>query len=251
MNYMSKNAVHPGGMRARGEKSMKLIGLIGGMSWVSTVDYYRIMNQMVADKLGGMHSAPIVLYSVEFYDVELAQRENRWGDAARILAGAASALERAGADFLVLCTNTMHKVAEEIEKETKLKLLHIGDVTGQAILDKGLKTVGLLGSRFTMEEEFYRKRLEDRFGLRVLTPSSEEIEVVHRIIVDELCQEKIDETSRAVYIGIIDKLIERGAEGIILGCTEIPLLIKQEHVTCPVFDTTALHAEAAVSLALS
>ena len=230
---------------------MKVIGLIGGMSWVSTLEYYRLMNQMVADRLGGMHSAHIVLYSVEFYDIELNQRENRWEDSARILAGAASALERAGADFLVLCTNTMHKIAEGILKETKLKLLHIGDVTGQAILDKGLKTVGLLGSRFTMEEEFYRKRLENRFGLRVLTPSSEEIEAVHRIIVDELCKEKIYERSRAVFIGIIDKLIERGAEGIILGCTEIPLLIKQEHVTCPVFDTTALHAEAAVALALS
>lgn len=230
---------------------MKLIGLIGGMAWTSTVDYYRIMNKMVADKLGGMHSAPIVLYSVEFYDVALAQRENRWEDAARIAAGAANALERAGADFLVLCTNTMHKVADEIMKGTKLKLLHIGDVTGQAILNKGLKTVGLLGSRFTMEEEFYRKRLEDRFGLRVLTPSSEEIKEVHRIIVDELCKDNIYETSRAVYIGIIDNLIARGAEGVILGCTEIPLLIKQEHVKCPVFDTTALHAEAAVTLAMS
>jgi aspartate racemase len=230
---------------------MKLIGLIGGMSWVSTLEYYRLMNQMVADRLGGMHSAPIVLYSVEFYDIERNQRENRWEDSAKVLAGAASALERAGADFLVLCTNTMHKIAEGILKETKLKLLHIGDVTGQAILNKGLKTVGLLGSRFTMQEEFYRKRLENRFGLRVLTPSSEEMEAVHRIIVDELCHEKIDEKSRAVYIGIIHKLIERGAEGIILGCTEIPLLIKQEHVTCPVFDTTALHAEAAVALAMS
>jgi len=230
---------------------MKLIGLIGGMSWVSTLEYYRLMNQMVADRLGGMHSAPIVLYSVEFYDIELNQRENRWEDSAKVLAGAASALERAGADFLVLCTNTMHKIAEGILKETKLKLLHIGDVTGQAILNKGLKTVGLLGSRFTMQEEFYRKRLENRFGLRVLTPSSEEMEAVHRIIVDELCKDKIYEKSRAVYIEIIDKLIERGAEGIILGCTEIPLLIKQEHVTCPVFDTTALHAEAAVALAMS
>ena len=230
---------------------MKLIGLIGGMSWPSTVEYYRLMNQMVADKLGGMHSARIVRYSVEFHDIERAQHENRWEDSARILAGAASALERAGADFIALCTNTMHKVAEEIQKGTKLKLLHIGDVTGQAILNKGLKTVGLLGTRFTMEEEFYRKRLENRFGLRVLIPSSEEIEAVHRILYEELGKGKIHERSRAVFIGIIDKLIERGAEGIILGCTEIPLLIKQEHVTRPVFDTTALHAEAAVALALS
>ena len=230
---------------------MKLIGLIGGMSWPSTVEYYRLMNQMVADRLGGMHSARIVIYSVDFHDIERAQHETRWEDSARILAGAASALERAGADFIVLCTNTMHKIAEEIQKGTKLKLLHIGDVTGQAILDKGLKTVGLLGSRYTMEEEFYRKRLENRFGLRVLIPSSEEIEAVHRILYEELGKGNIHERSRAVFIGIIDKLIERGAEGIILGCTEIPLLIKQEHVTCPVFDTTALHAEAAVALALS
>jgi aspartate racemase len=230
---------------------MKVIGLIGGMSWVSTVDYYRLMNQMVADRLGGMHSARIVLYSVDFHDIERAQHENRWEDSARILAGAASALERAGADFIALCTNTMHKVAEEIQKGTKLKLLHIGDVTGQAILNKGLKTVGLLGTRFTMEEEFYRKRLENRFGLRVLIPSSEEIEAVHRILYEELGKGNIHERSRAVFIGIIDKLIERGAEGIILGCTEIPLLVKQEHVKRPVFDTTALHAEAAVALALS
>ncbi|MCK4792305.1 MAG: aspartate/glutamate racemase family protein [Desulfobacteraceae bacterium] len=230
---------------------MKLIGLIGGISWESTVEYYRHINRMVAERLGGFHSARVVLYSVDFDEIEKAQHENRWNDAAQVLANAARALERAGAEIMVMCANTMHKVADKIEEGIKLKLLHIGDVTGEAIVKQGLKTVGLLGTRFTMEEQFYRGRLEDRFKLRVLVPDKEDIETVNRIIYEELCKGEIEASSRQAYVEVIGRLVNKGAEGIILGCTEIPLLIGPKDVDIPLFDTTALHAQAAVDLALS
>lgn len=229
---------------------MKLIGLIGGMSWESSAEYYRHINQMVAKRLGGFHSGRIILYSVDFDEIEKIHEEGRWDDAGKLLARAANALERAGADFLVLCTNTMHKVADEIEKSTPLKLLHIGDVTGQAIVKQGLKKVGLLGTRFTMEEQFYRERIEGRFELEVLIPEEQDRVTVDQVIYKELCKGKIEPTSRQAYIEIIGRLVNKGAEGIILGCTEIPLLIRQEDVRVPVFDTTKLHAQAAVEMAL-
>lgn len=230
---------------------MKLIGLIGGISWESSVEYYGHINRMVAERLGGFHSGRVVLYSVDFDEIEKAQYDGRWDDAAEVLADAAQALVRAGAEILLVCANTMHKVADKIEERAGLKLLHIGDVTGQAVVRQGLKTVGLLGTRFTMEEQFLRGMLEDRFSLRVLVPDKEDRETVNRIIYEELCKGKIEASSREAYIEVIDRLIQKGAEGIILGCTEIPLLIGPEHVNVPLFDTTALHAQAAVDQALS
>ena len=230
---------------------MKLIGLIGGMSWVSSAEYYRLINELVAERLGDMRSARMLLYSVDFAEVETLQREGRWDDAAAMLADAARALERAGADFLVLCTNTMHKVADALEQGTSLPLLHICDVTGAAILKRGFGTVGLLGTRFTMEEPFYRGRLEDRFGVRVLVPPEDERETIHRIIFDELCKGRIEAASRRACLEAIEALAGRGAEGIVLACTELPLLITEADTSLPLFDTTRLHAEAAVSLALS
>lgn len=230
---------------------MKLIGLIGGISWESTVEYYRHINQMVAKRLGGFHSGRVILFSVDFDEIERAQHEGRWDDAGKVLADAAKALERAGAEIFVVCANTMHKVADKIEESIQQKLLHIGDVTGQAIVKEGSKTVGLLGTRFTMEEQFYRGRLEDRFSLRVMVPDKVDQETVNRVIYEELCKGKIETSSRKAYIDVIGRLVSKGAEGIILGCTEIPLLIGPEDVDVPLFDTTELHAQAAVDLALS
>ena len=230
---------------------MKLIGLIGGISWESSVEYYRHINRTVAERLGGLHSGRVVLYSVDFDEIEKAQYDGRWDDAAEVLADAGQALVRAGAEILLVCANTMHKVANKIEERAGLKLLHIGDVTGQAIVKQGLKTVGLLGTRFTMEEQFLRGMLEERFNLRVLVPDKEDRETVNRIIYEELCKGKIEASSREAYVEVIDRLVQKGAEGIILGCTEIPLLIGPEHVNVPLFDTTALHAQAAVDQALS
>ena len=228
---------------------MKVIGLIGGMSWESTVEYYRLINEMTAQRLGGLHSGRVVLYSVDFDEIERAQAEGRWDDAVAILSAAATALERAGADFLVICTNTMHKVADQVATSTELHLLRIGEVTGAAIARQGLKKVGLLGTRFTMEEGFYRDVLE-RFGLRVLVPPESDMDAVHRIIYQELCRGQIRESSRCVCVQVIERLVERGAEGIVLGCTELPLLIRPEDVGVPLFDTTRLHAEATVEMAL-
>jgi len=230
---------------------MKLIGLIGGISWESTVEYYRYINQMVAKRLGGLHSGRVILFSVDFDEIERAQYDGRWDDAGKVLADAAKALERAGAEIFVVCANTMHKVADKIEESIQRKLLHIGDVTGQAIVKQGLKTVGLLGTRFTMEEQFYRGRLEDRFNLRVVVPDKEDQETVNRIIYEELCKGKIETSSRKAYIDVIGRLVSKGAEGVILGCTEIPLLVGPKDVDIPLFDTTALHAQAAVDEALS
>ena len=229
---------------------MKVIGLIGGMSWNSTLEYYRLINEGVSHRLGGLHSARLVLYSLDFEDVELAQHEARWDDATDILVKAGTRLRQAGADFLVICTNTMHKVADLVAERTNLPLLHIGDAVGNAITERRLNKVGLLGTRFVMQEDFYRDRLEKCFGIEVLVPPEEEQNVVDRIIYEELCQGKIIDTSHRACLNIIEWLTGRGAEGIILGCTELPLLIRPADVSVPVFDTTRLHAKAAVERAL-
>jgi aspartate racemase len=230
---------------------MKVIGLIGGMSWNSTLEYYRLLNEMVAGTLGGLHSARIVLYSLDFDGIERAQHEARWDEAADTLATAGMALKQAGADFILICTNTMHKVADAVAERARLPILDIVDVTGRAIKKRGLSRAGLLGTRFVMEEGFYRDRLEKGFGIEVLTPSEGERPVIDGIIYGELCQGKIKRTSRRACLQIIEGLVGRGAEGIILGCTELPLLIRPGDVPVPLFDTTRLHAEAAVELALT
>ena len=230
---------------------MKTIGLLGGMSWESTVPYYQTINRVVGERLGGLHSARIVLYSVDFHDIEQLQHAGRWAEAAEILVGAARALERAGADFLVLCTNTMHKVAPAIETSVRLPLLHIADPTAESIRAAGLTRVGLLATRFTMEQEFYRGRLEGRHGLQVLVPPVEHRDIVHRVIYDELCRGKTLEGSRAEYQRIMAALVDRGAQALILGCTEIGLLVGPEDAAVPLFDTTRIHAEAAARFALS
>ncbi len=221
------------------------------MSWESTVPYYRQINQAVKDRLGGLHSAKIVLYSVDFAEIEYLQRIGDWRAAGLRLADAARALEAAAADFLVLCTNTMHKVAPAIEAAVTVPLLHIADPTAERIRQAGMVTVGLLGTRFTMEQEFYTGRLRDRHGLTVITPDAPDREIVHRIIYDELCLGRMVEESRLHYRRLIDKLKTQGAEAIILGCTEISLLVSSEDSSLPLFDTTALHAQKAAEWALS
>jgi aspartate racemase len=230
---------------------MKVIGLIGGMSWNSTLEYYRIINELFAQRLGGFHSARLVLYSLDFDDIEKAQREARWEDAADILAEAGISLKKAGADFLIICTNTMHKVADIVAKKAGLPLLNIIDVTGDAIRELGLHRIGLLGTRFVMEEPFYRERLQKRFGIEVLVPEEDGITTIHQIIYDELCEGEVKGFSRQNCIDIISRMVTRGAEGIVLGCTELPLLIQPDDVDIPLFNTTQLHAQAAVKLALA
>jgi aspartate racemase len=230
---------------------MKTIGLIGGMSWESTHTYYRLINEKVRTRLGGLHSARLILYSVDFHDIERQQRNNDWESAGITLANAACALEAAGARFLVLCTNTMHKVSAIIEEATTIPLLHVTDATASAIHDAGLSRVGLLGTRFTMEQDFYRNRISYQRGVEVIIPGQDDRDSVHRIIYDELCKGEIRESSRATFQRIIGDLVAQGAQGIILGCTEIDLLIKPGDVTVPLFDTTEIHADAAVARALA
>ena len=230
---------------------MKVIGLVGGMSWNSTLEYYRIINELFAWRLGGLHSARLILYSLDFDNIEKAQREVRWNDAADMLAEASISLKKAGADFLVICTNTMHKVADIVAEKTDLPMLNILDVTGDAIRKLGLHRVGLLGTRFVVEEPFYQNRLRRRFGIEVLVPGEDDMASVHQIIYDELCRGVVKDSSRQTCIDIISRLVNRGAEGIILGCTELPLLIRPEDVGVPLFNTTRLHSEAAVDLALA
>jgi aspartate racemase len=225
-----------------GRESIKLIGLIGGMSWESTVPYYRIVNETIKERLGGLHSAKVVLYSVDFHEIERMQHAGDWAAAATQLAEVARAVERAGADFLVLCTNTMHKVAAEIELAVRIPLLHIADATADEITNAGLSTVGLLGTRFTMEQPFYKERLEQRHGLRVLVPEPRDRDRVHRVIYEELCLGRIVEASRTEYRRIMADLVGQGAEAIVLGCTEITLLVGATDATVPLFDTTAIHA---------
>jgi amino-acid racemase len=238
-------------MARRGGTNVKTIGLIGGMSWESSAYYYRLLNEGVRDRLGGLHSARCVLYSVDFTQIEVLQREGRWAEAGEILADAARRVEGSGADFLVLCTNTMHRVAPAIEAAVSIPLLHIADPTAQRIQSRSIRTVGLLGTRFTMEEAFYKDRLVERHGLRVLVPPPAERERVHRIIYDELCLGDIRPASKAEYVRSMERMAGDGAEGIILGCTEIGLLVDGSDARVPLFDTTRIHAEAAVELALS
>lgn len=227
-----------------------MIGLIGGMSWESTVPYYTTINQTIREHLGGLHSAKIVLYSVEFAEIERMQQEGRWDESGELLADIARKLELAGADFIVICTNTMHIVAPQIEAAVAIPLLHIADPTAAEARRRGIDTVGLLGTRFTMEKDFYRARLESA-GLRVLIPENDDREVVHRVIYDELCLGRIEDSSRAAYKRVIERLVTAGAQGIILGCTEIGLLIRPEDSAVPLFDTTSLHARAAAERALT
>jgi aspartate racemase len=230
---------------------MMLIGLLGGMSWESTVPYYRIINETVRRRRGGLHSARVVLYSVDFQEVERLQHAGDWDAAGALLAGAARSLEAAGADFIVLCTNTMHKVAGAIEQAVTIPLLHIADPTAEAIKAAGCERVGLLGTRFTMEEAFYRDHLRERHGLDVLVPDQARREAVHRIIYDELCVGRILAPSRERYREVMAQLVADGAEAIILGCTEIGLLVAPADTTVPLFDTTALHARGAAERALA
>lgn len=229
---------------------MKTIGLIGGMSWESTVPYYRIINQVIKEQLGGLHSARVVLYSVDFHEIEVLQRTGDWEKAGEILASAARSLEAAGAEFIVLCTNTMHTVASVIEGAVSLPMLHIADPTAEAIKAAGHRTVGLLGTRFTMEQPFYRERLEREHGLNVLTPEEDDRAIVHRIIYEELCLGDVKPDSRVQYQRILSRLKARGAEAVILGCTEISLLVRPEDTDVPLVDTTAVHARAAALFAL-
>jgi aspartate racemase len=229
---------------------MKTIGMLGGMSWESSAEYYRIANRYVKAKLGGHHSAKIVLYSVDFAEIERCQSEGRWEDAAHLLKSAARSIELAGADVLVLCTNTMHKLAAEIQAAIRIPFLHIAEATARAILARDLKTVGLLGTRYTMEQDFYRGALLER-GLEVLVPPAEERQVIHAVIYDELCLGQVKPASRETLKRIMSGLVERGAQGMILGCTELSLLIQPEDATVPVFDTTYIHAVQAAEYCLT
>jgi aspartate racemase len=229
---------------------MKTIGLIGGMSWESSCEYYRIINETVRDRLGGLHSAKIIMVSVDFAEIEILQHKGRWDETARILIAAAQSVERGGGDFVLICTNTMHKVAEDVQKGIQIPLLHIADATADRIKSQGLNKVGLLGTKFTMEETFYKDRLIEKHGLEIVIPAEPQREVVHRVIYDELCLGEIKGASREGYVQIMDRLVEEGAEGIILGCTEISLLVCQGDSAVPLFDTTQIHAEAAVEYAL-
>jgi aspartate racemase len=230
---------------------MKTLGLIGGMSWESTVPYYQHINQTIKAELCGLHSANLLLYSVDFAEVEQLQVTGQWAAAGELLAGVAQKLEGAGAEALVLCTNTMHKVADAIAAAVHIPLLHIADPTAQAILVAGFKKVGLLGTRFTMEQDFYRSRLESNHGLTVLTPPQADRDLVHQIIYKELCLGEVKDASRQIYLRVIADLQAQGAQAIILGCTEIAMLVQAQHTTLPLFDTTALHARSAALWALS
>ncbi|MEV7228015.1 MULTISPECIES: aspartate/glutamate racemase family protein [Polymorphospora] len=227
---------------------MQLIGLLGGMSWQSTMEYYRILNDLVRQRRDGLHSARCLVYSVDFAAIEAMQAEGRWDDAGTVLASAARALEDGGADFIVLCTNTMHRVADQIQRSVTIPLLHLGDTTAAAVKGRHIQTVGLLGTRFTMEQAFYRDRLAAH-GLRVVVPSESDQKIVSDIIYDELCLGVVRPESRAAYREIIGKLVDEGAQGVIYGCTEIELLVDQSDSAVPVFPTTRLHCEAAVDRA--
>ena len=229
---------------------MKTMGLIGGMSWESSLEYYRIVNETVKEKLGGLHSCKCLMYSVDFGVIEALQHQNKWDELTKLMIEASQNLKHGGADFIVICTNTMHKMAPEIEHATGLNVLHIADVTGAAISKDQIQKVGLLGTRFTMEGDFYKKRLKDNYDIEVIIPEDADRQIIHDIIYNELCLGIIKDDSRQKYIDIINKLCANGAEGIILGCTEIPLLIKQSDVLIPVYDTTKIHAESAVEFAL-
>jgi aspartate racemase len=229
---------------------MKIIGLIGGMSWESSAEYYRIINETVNERLGGLHSAKCMMYSLDMNEINILQHEGRWDEVSILAVDAAKRVERGGAEFIVLCTNTVHKLAESIEMSVNIPLLHIADATAKTIKNKQLLKVGLIGTRFTMEHEFYKGRLKEKHGIEVVIPNEEDRQIIHDVIYNELCKGELNENSRAKFQEIINRLVEDGAEGIILGCTEIPLLVKEEDVEVPIFNTTRIHAEAAVEYAL-
>jgi aspartate racemase len=229
---------------------MKIVGLIGGMSWESSLEYYRIMNRLVREKLGGQHSARILMFSVDFHELEEYMRLDRWDEITAVLADAARRLEKGKADLLIICTNTMHKVAPEVEKEVSVPLLHIADATGEDVIERGISVVGLLGTRYTMEQDFLKGYLSSKYGLEVRIPDLESREIVHRVIFEELCLGETRESSKNEFKRIIEEMSADGCQGVILGCTEIPLLIRSTDVSIPLFDTTAIHARKAVEWAL-
>ena len=230
---------------------MKTIGLIGGMSWESSAEYYRLINEEVRNRLGSTHSAKSLMWSMDFAEIETLQHEGNWQALSEKMCQAAVSLERGGADFIVICTNTMHKLAEQVQACLNIPLLHIADATAKEITSKNIKKVGLLGTEFTMKQDFYKGRLADKFGLEVFIPNDEDCQIVHRIIYQELVAGVIRDESRQQYRQIIQKLVDAGAEAIILGCTEIMLLVSPADSTVPVFDTTGIHAQAAVNMALA
>ncbi|WP_027857265.1 aspartate/glutamate racemase family protein [Marinobacterium jannaschii] len=230
---------------------MKTIGLLGGMSWESTLSYYQAINRGIKQQLGGLHSAKIALYSVDFAEIEALQHRGDWHRAGELLAQAAAQVEAAGADCLLICTNTMHKVAEPVCDAINIPLLHIADATAEQLQKDGVRRVGLLGTRFTMEQDFYKQRLSDHFGIEVVIPDDAGMEQVHRVIYDELCLGEVRDDSRQQYLQIIEQLRQQGAEAVILGCTEIALLVSPEDTTMPLYDTTAIHADSAIRFALT
>lgn len=229
---------------------MKTIGLIGGMSWQSTVTYYQLINEGIQKKLGGFHSAKLLLYSVDFEEIEKLQHQGKWDETGSILNKAAKNLEDGGADFLILCTNTMHKLSNQIMDGLNIPLLHIADATGDSIKEIKIQNIGLLGTRFTMEQDFYKKHLESKFSISTIIPELIDRKFIHRVIYEELCNGIIDTSSRNRFIEIISKLSKKGAEGVILGCTEIALLVDHSHTSLPLFNTTKIHARSAVNYAL-
>ena len=230
---------------------MKTIGLLGGMSWESTLDYYKLINSMVAKELGGFHSAKLSMVSVDFAELEENMSSGNWSACAQILVSAAKKVESTGADCLLICTNTLHKVAPQVEAAIQIPLLHIADAAGETLVKNGISTIGLLGTRFTMEEDFYRLRLAEKYGLKVIVPSAQDRQIVDKIIFTELCMGKVISTSRDEYVRIMEELKYLGAEAILLGCTEIAMLVTNEHTDIPLFDTTAIHAEKAVRFSLA
>jgi len=224
--------------------NLKTIGLIGGMSWESTVTYYKIINETVKEKLGGLHSAKCILYSVDFQEIEECQANGNWEKSGEILGEAANNLEKAGADFIVICTNTMHKVVNQIKEKISIPILHIAEMTAEKILEKGLKNIALLGTKYTMEQDFYKSKLIEK-EINVIIPDKNDIEIINKVIYDELCLGTINSNSKKKFLEIVDKLRSKGTEGIILGCTEIGLLIKNEDTDVPLFDTAVIHAEEA------
>lgn len=230
---------------------MKTIGLIGGMSWESTSNYYAAINTAVKQRLGGLHSAKICLYSVDFAEIENLQHQGKWQETAEILAHAAKAVEAGGADFFLICTNTMHKVADYVESQVNIPLVHIADATAAQLVADEISKVALLGTRFTMQHDFYKGRLVEQFGINVMVPNAEQQDTIHRIIYEELCLGDIREASRDYYLEVIDDLQQQGAQAVILGCTEIAMLVKPEHTKVPLYDTTAIHSLRAVDEALT
>ena len=228
---------------------MKTIGLIGGMSWESTVTYYQMINEGIKDSLGGLHSAKVLLYSVDFFEIEALMSRGAWDEAAELLGDVAQRLEAAGADMILICTNTLHKVAPQVQSRIRVPLVHIAEAAAEELLSKGITRVGLLGTKYTMTQEFYREKLTER-GIDVLIPDGEEIDLVNRVIFDELCLGVVKEDSKSAYLKVIANLQARGAQGILLGCTELGLIVSQEDVSLPLFDTTVIHAKKAIELAL-